>query len=154
MRLVSTQYSLPLKAFELYLAGCREHPCKNCFSPELWSEDVGTQVNDEVYYELKNNIDNKLTMIDNIMIFGGEPLEKPKEEIIKLLLFLKQFNKPIWLFTRFKYEQVDKDILSLLDYIKCGMYLELLKSPGNTQYGITLATSNQQIYKLSEEQRQ
>ena len=76
--------------------------------------------------------------------------EKPKEEIIELLLFLKQFNKPLWIFTRFDIGEIDKDILDLLDYIKCGMYKEELTVKDNVQFGINLATSNQKIYKMRE----
>ena len=43
-------------------------------------------------------------------------------------------------------DDISKDILKLVDYIKVGRY-EKDKTPGNKMYGIELATSNQYIYK-------
>jgi hypothetical protein len=36
----------------------------------------------------------------------------------------------------------------VFDYIKCGNYREDLKTVNHIEYGITLASSNQHIYKL------
>lgn len=122
----------------------------NCHSPELWDDSIGEELTKDKYNGLKKNIEGKIDMIDNFMIFGGEPLEKPKEEIIEFLTFLKQFNKPIWLFTRFELKQVDKEILDLLDYIKCGMYLEKQATDDNIIKGIKLASKNQHIFRKKE----
>ena len=148
MNIAATQYTLDMNAYEVYISGCIEHPCDGCFSEELWDEKVGKHLNEEEYLKLKNNITTSIEMIDNIMIFGGEVLEKPKEEVIELLQFLNQFDKPIWLFTRFKLKEIDKDILALLDYVKVGMYDKTKITEKNTKYGIKLATSNQTIHKL------
>jgi len=147
MRLVSTQFSLETESFELYIAGCREHPCIGCYSPELWDENVGEELNEEKYKKLGKSILSKLDIIKNIFILGGEPLEKPKEEVIKLLTFLKQFKKPLWLFTRFKLKEVDKEILNELDYVKTGRYIKRKKTNKKIRFGIKLASSNQNIYK-------
>ena len=149
MNLATTQYSLSTKTFEIYVSGCVKHPCKGCYSQELWDEKFGVELDDDIYKGLMYKIENNLDMIDNIMICGGEILEKPKEEIIKLIKFLQQYKKPIWLYTRFKYEEVDKEILNELDYIKCGQYDETKVTDKNIQFGIKLASSNQKIYKIS-----
>ena len=47
----------------------------------------------------------------------------------------------------YKLEQVDKNYLKYTDYIKCGQYIEELKTNDNYYYDIKLATSNQKIYK-------
>ena len=147
INLATTQYTLSTKTFEVYISGCKVHPCKNCYSPELWDENVGEKLDNVVYKTLMYKIEKSLDMIDNLMICGGEILEKPKEEIIELIKFLQQYKKPIWLYTRFKLKTVDKDILKELDYIKCGQYDETKKTDDNILFGIKLASSNQKIYK-------
>jgi len=148
VNLAITQYSLSTKTFELYISGCIAHPCKNCYSPELWDETVGNELNDDIYNSLMNKIKRNIDIIDNLMICGGEILEKPNEDVIKLIKFLQQFKKPIWLYTRFKYSEVDKEILDELDYIKCGQYDEAKVTDDNIQFGIKLASSNQKIYEM------
>ena len=143
MKLASTQYSLSTKTFELYISGCKEHPCNGCHAPELWDE-IGNELD---YIKLNKKIVSNLDIIDNLMICGGEPLEKPKEEIVELIKFLQQYKKPIWLYTRFEYDEVDSDILNELNYIKCGKYDKNLLG-NNIQYGIKLASANQKIYEV------
>lgn len=150
MRLVSTQYTLSNGAFELYIAGCKKHPCKQCHSPELWNENIGTLLDINGYENLKYEIQYKLPMLNSIHLFGGEILEKPKVEVMELLLFLKQFNLPIWLYTRFSYDEINIEILNLLDYVKCGKYIPELQTNNNIQHGVKLASSNQQIYKVKQ----
>ena len=70
-----------------------------------------------------------------------------------LLDDLKEFDRPIWLFTKYDLELVPEDVLDKVDYIKCGRYLEDFKTDDNTQHGIKLATSNQNIFKTSELKR-
>jgi len=144
MNLASTQFSVEKLMFEIYVSGCREHPCKGCYSTELWDENVGLELTDEEYKKLKINIKSKMGIIENFMICGGEPLEKPKEDVLKLIKFLKQFKLPIWLFTRFELKDIDKEILDEVEYVKCGMYIE--GKPSIVEQGITLASSNQTIY--------
>ena len=87
-------------------------------------------------------------MIDNIIIFGGEPLDQPYIDVKKLIEFLKTTKKTLWLFTRYSIEEVlQNTIFSNFDYIKCGAYDKTLITDDNVQYGIKLATSNQKIYK-------
>ena len=150
MNIATTQYSLSRKMFEIYVAGCRKHPCKGCYTKELWPETVGKELNDKKYIELGESIIRAISMIDNFMICGGEILEKPKEEVLELITFLKQFMKPIWLFTRFELKDVDTDILDNIDYIKTGMYLQDKQTEDNISYGYKLASSNQAIYKKND----
>ena len=152
MNIVSIQYSLTTKAIELYLAGCSGQPkCKNCHNPELWSFDVGEPLTDEYYNKRINNLVRDFSsLIKNIMVFGGEPLDQDIEELIYLLRNLIKLEKPIWLFTRFSLDEAKdilKDNIKLCDYIKCGRYFPELATKENIQFGITLASNNQSIYK-------
>ena len=146
MNILATQYSLQKKALEIYLAGCLGAPhCKNCHNPESWNFNQGTN-----YLKETNNILQKITdfnsLIDNIYILGGEPLDQPFDKLTNLLTTLKSKNKDIWLFTRYEIEEIPWYILKLTDYVKCGRYIEEYKSAVN-HYGVELASTNQKIYK-------
>lgn len=148
MNILATQYTLEHKAFEIYLAGCFGAPhCTNCHNPESWDFNQG-----KYYAEELPNITSKViqfgSLVDNIFILGGEPLDQNIVELKVLLKRLKVLNKTIWLFTRYEIDEVPSVIVELVDYIKCGKYLEELKVENNAHFGINLATSNQYIIKL------
>lgn len=148
MNILATQYTLSTNSLEIYVAGCNGQPhCKNCHNPISWNFNLGTKYNNEYFEIIKTKVNDFTSLIQNIMIFGGEPLDQNHEELKKLLKDLSQFNLPIWIFTRYDINEIDNDIKQYCDYIKCGRYIEELKTDNNTQYGIKLATSNQNIYK-------
>jgi organic radical activating enzyme len=132
---------------DIYFSGCNPPHCKGCQNPELWEF-----VNENNYIKKFNDIEEKVKnfniLIENIMLFGGEPLDQNHDEFLDFLNKLKTLNKKIWLFTRYNIDEVLEDIKNLCNYIKCGRYLPELKTEDNTKYGIKLATSNQNIYKL------
>lgn len=148
MNILGTQYTLQHKAFEIYVAGCNGSPhCKGCHNPESWDFNRGDTLDDNYLSTMKNKIKSFDGMIDNIMIFGGEPLDQKITELIDLLDWLNQFNKKIWVFTRYDFDEVPSVIKSRCDYLKCGRYEPQNITNKNVQYGITLATSNQHIHK-------
>jgi hypothetical protein len=95
-----------------------------------------------------SNIEKFNNMIDNIMIFGGEPLDNSIYEMVKFLSDLKTLNKKIWLFTRYELDNIKTTIICLCDYIKTGAYIEDKLVDNHEMFGIKLASSNQQIYKF------
>ncbi len=149
MKIATIQYSLETESFEIFVSGCCGPHCDNCHNPELWDYAIGKSLNDDFLIDLKNNIESKIDMIKNIFILGGEPLDQSKEEIIKLLNFLKQFKKPLWLFTKYEKKEVPKELFQYLNYIKCGRYVPGKKVSNRVKFGIRLATSNQNIYCLN-----
>lgn len=149
MKIAATQYSLNNKSFEIYISGCKLHPCKGCHNPELWNENIGVELTQEYLDEIKIKIKEFDNLIKKISVYGGEPLEKPIEEIEWLLKELRETKKEIWLFTRFEIDKVPDRIKNLCDYIKTGKYIESLKTDNNIQFGIKLASSNQKIYKIN-----
>ena len=92
MNLFATQFSFQTMSFEIYLSGCKLHPCKGCFDQETWDENAGTKLDGNKYAVLEKQIINKINLIDNIWVLGGEPLEKPLNELLTLFNFLKRFN--------------------------------------------------------------
>jgi anaerobic ribonucleoside-triphosphate reductase activating protein len=148
VNILGTQYTLKHKAFEIYMAGCNGSPhCKGCHNPESWDFNQGEVINETYLSALKNKIQSFEELIDNIMIFGGEPLDQKMIDLVDLLEWLSQFNKKIWIFTRYNLDEVPVIIKDRCDYLKCGRYEPEKLTDNNTQYGIMLATSNQHIYK-------
>lgn len=133
------------------MAGCSGNPhCTNCHNSESWNFNQGEKYTFLYAKKLCYKIKEFNSIIDNIMIFGGEPLDQNINDLIYLLLGLTYHQKNIWLFTRYSLDEVKdklKENIELCDYIKCGRYKENLITDNNIQYGIKLATSNQKIYK-------
>jgi organic radical activating enzyme len=148
MNILATRYTLPLKSLDVYVAGCSGLPhCVNCHNKESWNFNCGELYNEGYFDKIKIKVESFNIMIDNIMLFGGEPLDQNHDELLHMLLDLKSLNKDIWLFTRYDINKIPKEIKILCDYIKCGRYLPELACEDNIYYGIKLATSNQKIYK-------
>ena len=148
MNILATQYTLANKSLDIYVAGCNGSPhCVGCHNKESWDFNQGKIWNEEYRIKIGNKIKDFDILIDNIMLFGGEPLDQNLDELINLCFVLTWSEKKLWLFTRYKIEDVPKTIKQLCDYIKCGRYIPELTTEDNIQYGIKLATSNQFIYK-------
>ncbi len=151
MNILATQYTLKNKSFEIYISGCRGNNgvhCKECHNPLSWDFDNGDPLDDDYIHHIKDKIREFDALVENIWILGGEPLDNDIPTLKWLIAELKPLNKAIWLFTRYPFETV-RDMLDVnaLDYIKCGEYIQELKTDNNIQYGVQLATSNQCIYK-------
>ena len=150
MNIIGIQYTLQYKSLDIYLAGCSGNKgvhCTSCHNPESWNFNQG-KLYDNIYFQtIKNKVVDFNNLIDNIMIFGGEPNDQNQDELLHFLLDIKSLDKKIWLFTRYEIDNIPKFELTLCDYIKCGAYIPELKTENNVMYGIKLATSNQRIYK-------
>jgi len=148
MNIVSTQYTLSTKSLEIYLAGCSGQPkCKGCHNQELWDFNIGEDWKSKIK-DITNKCDEFVYILENIMVFGGEILDNNEREVIDFLSELNtETSLDVWIFTRYKLDDISEDIKHLCNYIKCGRYDEDLLTDNNVQYGIKLATSNQNIYK-------
>ena len=151
MNIIATQYTLNNKAYEIYLAGCSANPhCEGCHNPESWDFNLGESYDSAYKQRIYNAINDFDSLINNIWILGGEPLDQDLDELTYMLYDLRQLKKKIWLFTRYNLSHVQrelKDHIEAFDYIKCGAYVPELATDNNIQYGIKLATSNQRIYE-------
>lgn len=151
MKIAATQYTLQYNSLDIYLAGCKGDNgihCKGCHNPELWDFNIGEEYNEQQFNNIKQKVEKFNNMIDNIMIFGGEPLDNSIYEMVKFLSDLKTLNKKIWLFTRYELDNIKTTIICLCDYIKTGAYIEDKLVDNHEMFGIKLASSNQQIYKF------
>lgn len=150
MKIAATQYSLNTQSFEIYLSGCKGEcgvHCSECHNPELWSFDVGEEYNSLYFSKIKAKVQEFDSLIKNIFILGGEPLDNTPDELSELLFELNTLCKDIWLFTHYEIDEVPQYVKNYCAYIKTGKYIPSLKCEDNVQHGIKLATSNQRVYK-------
>jgi anaerobic ribonucleoside-triphosphate reductase activating protein len=98
----------------LYVQGC-EKQCDGCHNRKTWNIKKGTSISIvELVAEIsKKSINNKLT------ISGGEPLLQVSA-ILELVKKMDGFS--IALYTGFDLEDVPKELLEHLEYIKVGRY--------------------------------
>lgn len=144
MNIVSFQFTLLQRSLEIYLSGCYA-VCEGCHNEELRDFDLGTP-----YKEKLNEIDEKIKtgLVKKIWVLGGEPLDQDLDELEDLLIYLKRYNLPIWLFTRQEINDVPERIKKYCSYIKTGYYKKDDESYVDPETGITLASRNQKIIKI------
>jgi anaerobic ribonucleoside-triphosphate reductase activating protein len=120
----------------LFLQGCHRK-CEECHNPSTWDDKCGklTDIN-ELVQELKNKCLNR-----KITISGGEPLLQC-DEVLVLIQKLSDFE--IVLYTGYELDDIPKDILTILDYIKVGPYLKDKRTTITPYIGST----NQKFIKL------
>lgn len=150
MNITNIDYGMSDNSYSIFLSGCKAAPkCEGCFNPENWDFNVGK--NWETYKKkITDDLVDFKALISKVIIVGGEPLDQDLNELKKLILFVKEFEIPIYLFTRFSLSQVPQDILLLCDYVKCGPYIPSLSCDNYYSHGIKLATKNQTIYKVKD----
>lgn len=144
MKILGTEYNLKHRSLEIYLSGCKSPHCENCHNPESWNFNNGKDLDIE---KLHTKIKDFDSLIDNIWVLGGEPLDQDLNRLIELINSFKQFNKKIWLWTKYDISDLDAQILNILDYIKTGMYKYELDGY-MTDFDIYLSSNNQKIIKL------
>lgn len=129
----------------LFVSGCRHH-CKNCFNREAWDFDFGKpftkQTEEEILAELNKDY------IKGLSLLGGEPFEpENRAELTQLLKRVREKypEKTVWCYTGFEFEKLTdptaKAMLSLIDVLVDGKFVEELKSPDLIFRG----SSNQRI---------
>ena len=147
MRVLATEYSLSHKALEIYLSGCNPPHCPGCHNPETWDFNQGTPYQ-AALPRILQKIESFHTLIENVWILGGEPLDQDHKA---LECFLSAFQglRPIWLFTRRELADIPEDVLTLCSYVKTGRYNQENQAKAFEMYGVALASLNQQIHSLN-----
>jgi len=145
MNVLTTQFSLETRSLDIYLAGCKGPHCENCHNPESWDFNQGVDWKESLL-QINDKVARFPDLIENIMIFGGEPFDQDHEELETFLWYLDRHCLDIWLFTRLKPLEVPEFAKRYLAYLKCGRYEENLRGE-KEQYGIKLASTNQHIFK-------
>lgn len=134
----------------LFVSGCRHH-CKNCFNREAWDFDFGKPFTKETEEEILAELDKDY--IKGLSLLGGEPFEPENRAALTELLKKvkdKYPQKPVWCYTGFEFERLTdptaKAMLSLIDVLVDGKFVEELKSPDLIFRG----SSNQRILDLKQ----
>jgi len=145
MHLLSTQFSLPHRAFEIYLAGCRGPHCDGCHNPHSWDFAAGTPI-DRVSFHTRCGrlLRDAGNLVQHIWVLGGEPLDLPEEEFEAFSRNLLRHRKPLWLFTRYDFDQIPDWVGQVYSRVKTGRYDKNL--PPIEIDGLTLASSNQMLW--------
>ena len=142
----------------LFVSGCR-NGCKNCFNRDTWAFDYGSPYTQKTQQEILDTFNASYNR--GLTVLGGEPMEPENQrEILPLLKEFKRLypDKTVWLFTGNLYEEltgevgshykcidVTKELLSYVDILVDGRYVEELKSLGLRFRG----SSNQRIIDMN-----
>lgn len=113
----------------VFFQGCDLH-CKGCQNPSTWEMKNGTEMTtDELVKVLKKEVINK-----KVTFSGGEPLMQV-DALIDVVKKLKDFD--IAVYTGHEFEEVPKELLDNITYIKTGSFKEELKSTVKPYVGST-----------------
>ena len=106
----------------LFMQGCNLH-CKGCQNPSTWDITKGQEVDiDDLVEELDKKVMNK-----KITISGGEPLFQ-LDALTELVKELKSKGFDIALYTGHVKEDVPREIINNIRYLKTGSFVESLKT--------------------------
>lgn len=114
----------------LFTQGCSYH-CKNCFNPETWDFDKGTDWTKETENKIIELL--KPEYITRLTILGGEPLiERNIEPLTALLKRVKGIypDKQVWLYTGGDFEVLEglyEEIFQYIDILIDGRYIDDLR---------------------------
>lgn len=112
----------------LWVAGC-DHRCEGCQNPITWDCNTGLEFDDNAKTEIFNDL--RKDYIAGITFSGGDPLQINNRECIgKICQEIKENfpDKTIWLYTGYKWEQINKiEFIKYIDIIVDGRFIEKFK---------------------------
>lgn len=94
--------------------------CKGCHSSYLWKKNNGIILTDLLFEDILNKYNHTISCV---LFMGGEWY---KDDLLNKLNMVKKFNIKTALYTGLTMEEIDKDIINDLDYIKVGRWIEQL----------------------------
>ena len=136
----------------LFVSGCTHH-CKNCFNPETWDFDFGEPFGEDTEEKILSLLSPEY--IQGFSLLGGEPFEPANQKV--LAPFLEKIKekfpeKDMWCYSGYNFEtdmltgklgdeNITNKMLSSIDYLVDGEFVEALKNPNLRFKG----SSNQRI---------
>jgi anaerobic ribonucleoside-triphosphate reductase activating protein len=126
--------SLEYISVDLFFYGCSRR-CIGCHNPELW-EFKNPNLSAEEIVEIVNLAERAKV----VTLMGGEPLEQ--ENLIYLLGKLRETGKMLSLCTGFKLNEIPREVLELLSFVKTGAYIDSDRTP----FKSFLSSKNQIFY--------
>lgn len=129
----------------IWFSGCSKK-CKGCHNQKLMDPNAGTEVSVESIVGLIDPSVHK-----SVVLLGGEPLEQPTYELLKLITEVYRVSPDIkiWLYTGNELDDVPLAIRYSIYAIKTGPYIEELK----TEKG-RLASSNQKMFIINNNKKE
>lgn len=142
----------------LFVSGCRHH-CPNCFNPETWAFDYGTQYTAETTDKILQLLSP--AYIRGLTLIGGEPMEPENQrDLLPLVQAVRKHfgaSKDIWCYTGCILEtellsdspyrcEVTDALLSEIDVLVDGPFIEAEKSLSLQFRGST----NQRILQMKD----
>lgn len=149
LNIVTTQFTFHNKMLEIFIAGCSHSSrcASHCHNRELWTYDIGINMN-EYKIRIQNKLEEFNEQIDVIAVTGGEPLDRPVEQLVEFLQYLTQFDKKIILFTHYELDDIPELVKLYCDMIKTGIY-DIDQKGEKEMCGIKLQSKNQHIHILN-----
>lgn len=144
----------------IFVSGCSFH-CKGCFNTEAQDFFYGTPVTDETISFLNECVQDPRSA--GLSILGGDPLwqnEYGISQLIELCGIAHRYNKNVWLWSGFKFEDIiqfevqsligqepipikyfRKELIKNVDVLVDGQFIEAQKDPSLPYRG----SSNQRV---------
>lgn len=133
----------------LFVSGCT-HKCEDCFNTSYQDFKYGKEWNEETKQQFMEYVMNERVVGVNIL--GGEPLQQIMDnELATLLALIKEkTNKPIWVWTGYKLEDIAnnikvQEILKSVDVLIDGRFEKDLKDLNLMYKG----SANQRVIDLN-----
>lgn len=133
----------------VWVTGC-EHRCKGCFNPETWDNKNGDK------WTALQGSEILTTLVQDwcsgITFTGGDPLHPcNRKEVLDLCDYIKNtFHKSVWVYTGYKYEELDTSQLKNIDVLVDGEFIQEQLSPFKHWVG----SSNQRIIDVKKSIKQ
>lgn len=118
------------------ITGCSLN-CKGCHSPYLWKKGTGNELSDDFIIELINKYKG---IISCVLFMGGEW----ESDLVNKIKLCNDYGLKTALYTGLNLDEVEssnKELLSVLSYIKVGRWIEELG-------GLSSITTNQRLINL------
>ena len=118
------------------ITGCSLN-CKGCHSPYLWKKGTGDELSDDFIIELINKYKG---IISCVLFMGGEW----ERDLVNKIKLCNDYGLKTALYTGLNLDEVEssnKELLSVLSYIKVGRWIEELG-------GLSSITTNQRLINL------
>lgn len=135
----------------IFVSGCHHH-CEGCFNSEAWDFNYGNDFTEDTIQEIIEAMNHDY--ITGLSLLGGEPFELINQKgLLPLLKKIKEVypDKTIWAYSGFLYDELKemdypetKEILSLIDVLVDGKFVESLKDPNLYFRG----SSNQRVIDM------
>ena len=110
------------------------HRCKGCHSPQYQDRNGGKFMLLEDLNQICEKYKSKASCV---LFFGGE---YDSERLCRMIKICKQFEFKVALYSGYDLWELDPKLVGMLDYIKCGSYIEELG-------GLDKKGTNQRLWK-------